>query len=126
MKSIPAWDGTPFAVANGWSWALAGQDPVRRALSVRLAEFLLEKEFLASWTEAAGYLPPTEDALHGWQDASLRQAIERVSASAQLIPPADQVSSLGPALAQALVKVLKAESDPQSAAATAIDQIHEP
>lgn len=126
LKPIPAWDGTPFAVANGWSWALAGQDPTRRALSVRLAEFLLEKEFLASWTEAAGYLPPTEDALHGWQDATLRQAIERVSASAQLIPPADQVSSLGPALAQALVKVLKAESDPQSAAATAIDQIHEP
>jgi len=126
MKSMPAWEGTPFTLANGWSWALTGQDPARQALSVRLAEFFLEKEFLAAWTEAAGYLPPTEDALHGWQDASLRQAVEQVSNSAQLIPPADLVSSLGPALEQALVKVLKTESDPLSAAATAIDQIHQP
>jgi ABC-type glycerol-3-phosphate transport system substrate-binding protein len=126
MKPMPAWDGGPNTLVNGWSWALTGEDPARQALGVRLAEFLLEDEFLASWSEAAGYLPPTEDALDEWRDASLRQAAGQVSDSAQLIPAADLVSSLGPALEQALVKVLKAESDPQSAAAAAYDQIHQP
>jgi ABC-type glycerol-3-phosphate transport system substrate-binding protein len=105
---------------------LAGQDPERRVLSVRLAEFLVEKEFLASWTYAAGYLPPRVDALQSWEDADLRRIIEQISYSARLTPPADLISSIGPAMEQAVVDVLKAQSDPQSAAQAAIDQINQP
>ena len=62
------------------------------------------------------YLPPRADALQSWQDAELRQVMEQISCSAQLMPPVDLVSSLGPALEQAVVDVLKAQSDPQTAA----------
>jgi multiple sugar transport system substrate-binding protein len=123
---LPTPEGTPFTLATGWSWALAGQDTERRALSVSLAEFLVDKDFLAAYTDAAGYLPPRVDALQGWQDADLRQMVERISYSAQLMPPADLISSVGPALEQAVVDVLKAQSDPQSAAQAAIDQINQP
>jgi multiple sugar transport system substrate-binding protein len=126
MSPIPTWDGSPFTLADGWSWALAGRDPERRLQSVKLAEFLLENEFMAAWSSAAGYLPPRADALQGWEDASLHQIIEQISYSAQLVPPADLVSSLGPALEQAVVEVLKAESDPQTAAQTVIDQVNQP
>ena len=126
LAPLPTPDGIPFTLATGWGWALAGQDPERRALSVQLAEFLVEKEFLASWTYAAGYLPPRVDALRGWQDTDLRQMVEQISYSAQLMPPADLIASIGPAVEQAVVDVLKAQSDPQSAAQTAIDQINKP
>jgi ABC-type glycerol-3-phosphate transport system substrate-binding protein len=105
---------------------LAGQSTEHRALSVSLAEFLVDKDFLAAYTDAAGYLPPRVDALQGWQDAGLRQMVEQISYSAQLMPPADLISSVGPTLEQAVVDVLKAQSDPQSAAQAAIDQINQP
>jgi ABC-type glycerol-3-phosphate transport system substrate-binding protein len=126
LAPIPTPNDTPFTLATGWSWALAGQDPERRTQAIRLAEYLVDKEFLAEWTYAAGYLPPRADALQSWQDAELRQLIEQISYSARLMPPADIVSSLGPALEQAVVDVLKAQSDPQTAAQTVIDQINQP
>ena len=123
---LPTPQGSPFTLATGWSWALAGQDTEHRALSVSLAEFLVEKDFLAAYTDATGYLPPRVDALQGWQDADLRQMVEQISYSAQLMPPSDLISSVGPALEQAVVDVLKAQSDPQSAAQAAIDQVNQP
>ncbi len=124
--ALPTPNGTPFTLASGYSWALAGQDPERRTLAVRLAEYLADKDFQAEWTSAAGYLPPRADALQGWQDSQQSKVLEQISTSAQLMPPIDLVSSLGPALEQAVVDVLKAQSDPQTAAQTAIDQINKP
>jgi ABC-type glycerol-3-phosphate transport system substrate-binding protein len=126
LAPLPTPDGTPFTLATGWSWALAGQDSQRRSLSVRLAEFLVANEFLATWTFEAGYLPPRVDALQGWQDAGLRKIIEQISYSAHLVPPADLISNLGPTLQQAVVNVLKAQSDPQTEAQSIIEQISQP
>jgi multiple sugar transport system substrate-binding protein len=126
IAPLPTPNGAPFTLATGWSWALAGQDPERRALGVRLAEFLADKEFLSKWSYAAGYLPPRVDALQSWPDADLRQKVEQISYSAWLMPSADLVSSLGPALEQAVVDVLKAQSDPQTAAKAVINQINQP
>jgi multiple sugar transport system substrate-binding protein len=124
--TIPTPNGTPFTLASGFSWALAGQDPERRTLAVRLAEFLADKDFQTQWTSAAGYLPPRADALQGWQDFQQNQVLQQISTSAQLMPPVDLVSSLGPALEQAVVDVLKAQSDPPTAAQAAINQINKP
>jgi multiple sugar transport system substrate-binding protein len=126
VASIPTPNGNPYTLATGWSWALTNQDATHRSLAIKLAEYLVEKEFLAEWTYAAGYLPPRADALQSWQDAELRQVLEQISSSAWLMPPVDMLSSLGPALEQAVVVVLKAQSDPQTAAQAVINQINQP
>lgn len=126
LAPLPTLDGTPFTLATGWSWALAGQDQGRRELGARLAEFLVEKEFLSAWTYAAGYLPPRLDALQSWPEADLRRVFERISHSAQLMPPADLISSTGLAIEQAVVDVLKAQSDPKNAAQAAVEKINQP
>ena len=126
VAPVPTSDGPPFTLATGWSWALAGQDPERHTLSAQLAEFLVEKQFLSAWTHAAGYLPTRVDALRGWQEADLRQVLEQISYSAQLMPAADILSSMGPPVEQAVVDVLKAQNDPQSAAQAAADRINQP
>jgi multiple sugar transport system substrate-binding protein len=123
---MPTIDGTPYTLATGYSWALAGQDPERRALAVKLAEYLSDKGFQAEWTAAAGYLPPRMDALASFPDPTLKQVLDQISTSAQLMPPVDLVSSIGPALEQAVVDVLKAQSDPRTAAQTVMDQINKP
>lgn len=126
LTSLPTLNGTPFNMATGWSWALAGQDPERRSVSIKLAEFMVEKDFLAQWSRAAGYLPPRIDALQAWQEAELREVLEKISNSAWLAPSADMISTVGPPLEQALVDVLKNQSDPQSAAQAVIQQVNQP
>jgi multiple sugar transport system substrate-binding protein len=123
---IPTLNGKPYTLATGWSWALAGQDPERKAQAVKLAEYLVDKEFMSEWTQAAGYLPPRADSLQNWQDAAQRDIFQQISTSARLMPSIDLISSIGPAVEQAVVDVLKAQSDPQTAAQTAINQINKP
>jgi multiple sugar transport system substrate-binding protein len=126
LAPIPTPDGLPFTLATGWGWVLTGKDEAKRSSSVRLAEFLVDKEFLAQWTNAAGYLPPRVDALQNWQESETRQVIEQISYSAWLLPPEDLVSSIGPALEQAVVNVIKAQSEPQTAAQAVINLVNQP
>jgi multiple sugar transport system substrate-binding protein len=126
IAPVPTLDGVPFTLANGWSWALTSQDPAHRALAIKLAEYLVDSVFLAEWSSAAGYLPPRADALQSWQDAELRQVIEQISSSAWLMPSVDMLSSVGPAMERAVVDVLKAQSDPQTAAQAVVGQINQP
>ena len=126
MAPLPTADGAAFTLATGWSWALASPDPTRQELSARLAEFLVADEFLVEWSAAAGYLPPRAPALQAWTDAALRTLADRISRSARLIPAADVLASLGPALEQAAADVLKSLDLPRSAAQRAAEQLSIP
>jgi ABC-type glycerol-3-phosphate transport system substrate-binding protein len=126
LAPLPTQNGEPFTLASGWTWALASPDPARREMSARLAEFLVAEDFLALWTQAAGYMPTRPAALAGWNDSTLRSMTERIAASAQLTPPTELLASLGPVLRQAVVDVLKEESTPQEAVQAALSQLSAP
>jgi multiple sugar transport system substrate-binding protein len=126
IAPLPTPDGDPFTLATGWSWALPGQDPVRRSSAVKLAEYLVAKDFLAEWTLAAGYIPPRVDALQSWREPDARTVIEKISSSAQLLPSADLLSTIGPALQTAVVSVLEGRLDPRAAAQAAFNQVRQP
>ncbi|MGE5124531.1 MAG: extracellular solute-binding protein [Acidobacteriaceae bacterium] len=126
LAPLPSDNGIPFTLATGWGWTLAGQDPAREKITVKLVEFLAEKGFLAQWSQAAGYLPPRSDSLLGWQQVESKQVIAQITSSARLMPAEDLISSLGPPIEQAVVDVLKSQSDPQSAAQAVIAQVNQP
>jgi ABC-type glycerol-3-phosphate transport system substrate-binding protein len=119
-------DGQPFSLADGWVWALASVQPDRQRISVALAEFLVEEEFLAEWTLAAGLIPPRANSLAIWPDSELRTTIGQIALSAVLIPSTDILSSLGPVLRDAVVQVIKQQADPQIAAQSAVDTFRNP
>ncbi len=118
--------GTPLTLADGWVWALSNPQTERHALSVDLAEYLTDGEFLSEWSQAAGYLPPRQSALEGWTNVALRELVERIILSAQIIPPNDVMAAIGPALSQATIDVLKQQSSPVSAANDAIASLESP
>jgi ABC-type glycerol-3-phosphate transport system substrate-binding protein len=126
VAHIPTPDGRRYTLATGWVWALVSPNPERQELSVRLAEFLTESDFLAEWTSVNGYLPPRPSALTNWKPIKLRTLISGVSSSAQLIPPADVLTSLGPPLEEATVQVLKLQSDPHTVAEDAAESLARP
>jgi len=119
-------DGSVYTLAAGWVWALASPDPARRLIASQLAQFLVDKQFLGEWSSAAGYLPPHSDSLAVWDDEQLRPLLERISLAAQLVPSEDLLSSLGSALEEAVVLVLKQQADPQTAAKIAAERVNQP
>jgi hypothetical protein len=56
----------------------------------------------------------------------MRSLIHQISLAAQLIPPSDVLTSLGPPLQEATVQVLKLEIDPLAAAEEAAGSLSGP
>jgi multiple sugar transport system substrate-binding protein len=123
---LPALDKDRLTIANGWLWALSEPDADKRSDSVRLAEELSSREFLAKWSQASGYLPPRPSALGDWQNQILRSLCQKLSDTAKIRPGNDLSASLGPALSRAAVEVLTNQSSPQDAAKAAADQVAAP
>jgi multiple sugar transport system substrate-binding protein len=126
LAILPTKDGEAFTLATGWVWAIASSRPDRYEMSARLAEYLLEDAFLGPWTFAAGYLPPHSGALDAWRDEQLRNLVNQIQESAQLLPPSGVIAEVGPLLMQATVDVLKEQADPVSAAKTALENLGTP
>jgi maltose-binding protein MalE len=123
---LPALEESPQTLATSWGWAVADPLPERRALSVKLVEFLADGAFLARWTEAAGYMPTRPSSLAAWSNQSLKTLLSPVAVSAQARPSSDLLASLGPVLEEATLKVLKRESDPTQAAQAAAERLAVP
>jgi len=121
-----ALDETPLTLATGWGWAVADPIPERRVMAAKLAEFLADGDFLAKWSEAAGYLPTRPSSLAAWSNASLKTLLSPVAVSAQARPSSDQLVGLGSVLKEATLKVLKRESDPTQAAKAASERLAVP
>jgi len=119
-------DGTPLTLATGWVWALSNPQSEHQALSVDLAEFLTDGEFLSVWSETAGVLPPRAAALESWSNIALRNLVIRVAQSARLIPSNEIMAAVSPALSQATVDILKQQSTPSRAAVEAIESLENP
>jgi len=123
---IPTPDGNSYTLATGWSWALASPQTEKRDLSAELADYLVESDFLAHWSEAGGFLPPRAAALELWQAEASRSLATDLSVSAHLIPSGDVLSSLGPVLQQAVLQVLRQEKTPVDAAQAAVESLGNP
>jgi multiple sugar transport system substrate-binding protein len=126
IAAIPTSNGEPFALANGWVWAIVGRDENKRRLAVELVEFLTDSRFLANWSQAAGYLPTRKSVLNLWENKELQTEVNRILAASHRFPSTDLLSSLEAPLQQATLSVLKGQSDPISAAQAAASSLTSP
>ena len=121
---IPTPGSAPFTYATGWTWALANPHSPNLRLSTQLAEFLSTNDFLAEFASSAGYLPLRSNKLINKQnEPQARLAYNQIAQTAQLIPFANLIASLAPPIQQAILQVLKHESDPATAANQAIKSL---
>jgi multiple sugar transport system substrate-binding protein len=126
IAPIPTSDGQPFTLSTGWVWALATRQPERQQISIQLAEFLTDSLFLSNWAEASGFLPPRPGSLTHWSNLTIQPILNQVSESACLYPSIDILTSLGSPLEQAVVQILKKQSDPLTAAQSAVEYLTRP
>jgi len=123
LATLPGLETGQYTLATGWSWALAGSNPENQPLAVELAEFLSDSEFLAEWTQAAGYLPTRPTALSSWEDANLQLTLTQTAESANLIPGEDVLVTIGPLLTETMLAVINGEQLPGEAAQSIVEQL---
>jgi len=123
LAPLPGLESGYYSLSTGWSWALAGSNPDNQALAVELAEFLSDSQFLAEWTQAAGYLPTRPTALSFWEDARMQLILTQIAESSNLIPSEDLLVTIGPLFREAALSVLNGEQLPEEAAQSVIEQV---
>jgi len=104
IAPLPGLDETPFSYATGWIWALAGSDPEKQQLAVKLAEYLTADDFITESTRETGYLPTRPSSVDEG-DRTMTAILE----SAHPIPPGTVLAVLGPLMQEALTRVLNGE-----------------
>ncbi len=122
---IPTTDGMPFALADGWCWAVVNK-AADHASALELLRWLTDPAQLSEWTLAAQVLPPRAKALAGWGDSPLTPLASDVLVHAQLQPSAEILARVGPPLRQALDDVLSGRATPFTAAAAAAQSVAVP
>lgn len=121
----PLYSGSNGAVSmgTGMAWAVATPQKNRQSLAVKLAEFLVQPDFLAEWSMAAGYVPARPSSLEGWQSQSLRSTLSQVALMTQLKPSNDILSTIGPILREGVGQILQGAVDPAQAAQVAVESL---
>ncbi len=112
----------PYSLADGWVWSLAGSDAEKQPLAVELAAYLVDSDYMALWTRAAGYLPTRPQALDGWEDTDLKESINGVLQAAHPIPSDAILMEVSPLLQQALIRIFNGEQ-PEVVAGSVIENL---
>jgi ABC-type glycerol-3-phosphate transport system substrate-binding protein len=126
LAPLPLLGKEKLAVATGWVWTLSDPSPERRIYSVKLLEFLSDKNFMAEWSAAAKYLPTRSSGLQAIDDQTQRALINQLTDSCSLEPEIDLVHMFGPVIRDAVIQVIKSKTPPEQAAQSAADRLAAP
>jgi ABC-type glycerol-3-phosphate transport system substrate-binding protein len=118
--------GEGISFTQTWSWAMLTTDPDRQGRVFELLEWLMEPEFLGSWTQSLGLLPATSAALSQWPEGPQSAIASNLVASAQARPSLQILSRIGPPIMEAIDMVLHGGTSPDAAALAAANRVQNP
>ncbi|PKO06030.1 MAG: hypothetical protein CVU41_07910 [Chloroflexi bacterium HGW-Chloroflexi-3] len=126
MTLIPEVNNSPTTLADGWVWCLTDPRVQVHELSVELAEFLVEPDYLTEWTPLAGALPVRPSTLIGFEDQTLRTTLGQIALSAHIRPSNEIVNVIGLVMQDQFVQVLSGKTTAPFAAQAIIDRFGNP
>jgi len=124
LAPIPTREGKAFSYATGWVWCVVVSDPETELAAVELIEYLVEDNFLAAWTAESSYLPVRTTGFKNWSEDAFPLVFQQILPSAVLPPHHQSLNELGPPLRDAVVAVLKDQSDPAQVTADLLDRLN--
>ena len=113
------------SIGTGLIWAVSTPIESRQDIVIDLAEFLIQSDFLAEWSLAAGYIPPRPSSLEGWTDQGLRSTVSQIALMTQMYPSNEIITKLGPILRDGTIQILQETVDPEQAAQVAVESLEE-
>ena len=126
ITNIPEINNTPTTLADGWVWCLTDPRLQVHELSVELAEFLVEPDYLSEWTPLVGALPVRPSTLTRIEDQTLRTTLGQIALTAQIRPNNEIVNIIGLVMQDQFVQVLSGKTTAPFAAQAIIDRIGNP
>jgi ABC-type glycerol-3-phosphate transport system substrate-binding protein len=125
VSSVPTRDGQAVMLSRGHNWAVTAHDPERQALALKLLEWLLDPVNLATWNQAAGYLPTRRAAFEQTQRTPYAAFMYGQLELAMPYPKSETHERIYRAMQQALDAVLREGEPPESAAAGILEAVNQ-
>lgn len=124
---VPTESGEPYALVDGWLWAVTTEDPLRQEAALELLDFLFRPANQGALSEAMAWLPSQPEALAVWsQEDGYAAFADEVLASADALPESGLQALVGAAIQEALESVLLDGMAPAAAARQAAQRVNEP
>jgi hypothetical protein len=100
---IPSLGPEPYVSASGWVWTIVDTDTEVSEIVPEFIAFFSDPQFLAAYSQAAGYLPVLPDSLALYENDD---QISSVLTAAHALPENDLILELGPIFRDATLMVL--------------------
>ena len=126
LAIFPSINETSDTLSDGWIWCLTDPRVQAHELSVDLAEFLTEEDYLKMWAPAKGVIPVRPSSLSAWDDQVLRSLLGQIASTAHIRPNNEIVNTIGLVMQDQLVQVLSGKTTAPFAAQAIIDRIGNP
>lgn len=127
LALLPSFENEEIVtIADGWVWCLTEPRVQAHEISVELAEFLTDAEYLSNWSEDAGVFPVRPSTLNTWEDPELKTLLGELAQVAHIRPTNEIVGVIGLVMEDQLEQVLSGRTTAPFAAQAIIDHIGNP
>jgi ABC-type glycerol-3-phosphate transport system substrate-binding protein len=122
----PTRDGSGVTPTRTLSWAVVAKDDQQLDHASQVLQWLSEPTFLGKISQSLGMIPVTPTALQEWSDPEASAILSRLIRVAVPEPNAEEITTFGTLLWNAVEDVLNERSTPQTAAESISDQVKIP
>ena len=126
LALFPSLNNSSVTLSDGWIWCLTDPRVQAHELSVDLAEFLTDADYLAQWAPVNGVLPVRPTTLTEWDDQSIQTLLGQIASSAHNRPNNEIINTIGLVMEDQLVQILSGRTTAPFAAQSVIDRIENP
>jgi ABC-type glycerol-3-phosphate transport system substrate-binding protein len=103
---LPSLSTEAYVSANGWAWAVVNSEELMNDTLSAFITFMNDPEFLAQYSQVAGYLPVMPDSLSLYEDDGSLNRLSNILLAAHTYSRNDLILELGPIFRDATLSVL--------------------
>lgn len=118
--AAPGYAAPTRSLADGWALAVVTTDPVRQRAAAALLNWLLQPQFAADWSRAAGWLPTSPEALAAWGADPYFSFLDEQLATAIPHPVGTDYAQAAARVHKAVISVVEGEASPEQAVEAAL------
>jgi ABC-type glycerol-3-phosphate transport system substrate-binding protein len=115
ITAAPSSTTDPVTLVDGWMLCITNPTVERSKYDLMLADYLLQPEFLAKWSESTGYLPAQRSVLEQWEDQGIVETLSLAASQSVSIPSNEIQQYLGSILNQYTISLVRRQTNPMQA-----------
>jgi len=123
ITALPVSPSSPVSLVDGWMLCITNPTAERSKYDLLLADYLLEPEFLARWSETAGYVPAQRSVLAQWTDQSIAETLTLAADQSVSVPNNEVKQLLGSILNQYAISLVRRQTSPMQAVADSLTNL---